>query len=105
MKGHWSPPNAHVFEKDSIPLIEIEGDNLAFDPSHDKHGADFFMYSFVDSQENEIENHLVEEQVDVPNFSLLDDIVDVVDFPIYDEYDVDFIEQPVAFYLVENVPF
>jgi hypothetical protein len=42
-------------------------------------------------------------------FFLLDDIADVVDLPIYDEYDdgydVDFLEQPVARSLSENVPF
>jgi hypothetical protein len=40
---------------------------------------------------------------------LLDDIADVVDLPIYDEYDddydVDFLEQPTACSLSENVPF
>jgi hypothetical protein len=48
------------------------------------------MYSFADSQEDEFANQLVEEQVDVPSFFLLDDIADVVDLPIYDEYDDDF---------------
>jgi hypothetical protein len=64
------------------------------------------MYSVVDSQENKFSNQLVEEQVDVPRFFLLDDIVDLT---IYDEYDndygVDFLEQPVACSLSENVPF
>jgi hypothetical protein len=58
------------------------------------------MYSFVDSQENEFANQLVEEQVDVPIFFLLDDIADVVDLYLYDEYDydydVDFLEQATA---------
>ena len=67
------------------------------------------MYSFVYSQENEFANQFVEEQVDVPSFFLLDDIVDVVDFPIYDEYDddcdVDFLEQPTTCSLSKNVPF
>jgi hypothetical protein len=58
------------------------------------------MYSFIDNQEDEFANQYVEEQVDVPSFFLLDDIVDVVDLPIYDEYDddyeVDFLEQPTA---------
>jgi hypothetical protein len=67
------------------------------------------MYSFVDSQKNEFANQFVEEQVDVPSFFLLDDIADVVDFPIYDEYDddcdVDFLEQLVVCSLSENVPF
>ena len=67
------------------------------------------MYSFVDSQENEFANQLVEEQVDVPSFFLLYDIENVVDLPIYDEYDdgydVDFLEQPASRSLSENVPF
>ena len=66
------------------------------------------MYSLVDSQEDEFANQLVEKQVDVPSLSLLDDIADVVDFPIYDEYDddygVDFLEQPTACSLSEIVP-
>jgi hypothetical protein len=67
------------------------------------------MYSFVDSQENEFANQLVEEQVDVPRFFLLDDIADVVDLSLYDkyddDYDVEFLEQPVACSLSENVHF
>jgi hypothetical protein len=42
--------NVDYFAKDYIPLIEKEGSNLVFDPSHDKHGADCFMYSFVESR-------------------------------------------------------
>jgi hypothetical protein len=101
--------NTNYFAKDCIPLIKREGANLTSDPSHDRHGDDCFMYSFVDNQEDDFANQLVEEQVDVLRFSLLDDIVDVVDLPIYDEYDddcdVDFLEQPVACSLSENVPF
>jgi hypothetical protein len=66
------------------------------------------MYSFVDSQENEFANQFVEEQVDVPSFFLSDDNVDVVDFPIYDEYDddcdVNFLEQLSVSSLSENAP-
>jgi hypothetical protein len=89
--------NIDDFAKDYILVIKKEGANLVSDPSHDKHGADSFMYSFIDSQENEFANHLVEEKVDVSNVFLLDDIADVVDLPIYDEYDdyydVDLLEQ------------
>jgi len=42
--------NADDFAKDYIPLIEKEGVDLAYDPSHEKHEDGFFMYSFVDSQ-------------------------------------------------------
>jgi hypothetical protein len=104
-----------VFEKNDDKLEEQANlpsffdTNLAFDPSHDKHGVDYFMYSFIDSLENEFANQLVEDQVDVPRFFLLDDIADIVDFHIYDEYDddhgVDILEQPVAFSLSKNFPF
>jgi hypothetical protein len=67
------------------------------------------MYSFVDDRKNEFANQFVEEQVDAPSFFLLDNIADVVDFPIYDEYDdycdVDFLEQPSVCSLSENVLF
>jgi hypothetical protein len=53
--------NDNDFSKDYIPLIEKESVNLASGPSHDKHGVDCFMYSFVDSQESEFANKLVEE--------------------------------------------
>jgi hypothetical protein len=100
--------NVDDFAEDYIPLVEKEGANLAFDSSHDKHGADCFMYSFVDSQESEFADQPVEEQVDVPSFFLLDDIADVDDFPRYDEYnddyEVDFPEQAIACSLSENDP-
>jgi hypothetical protein len=67
------------------------------------------MYSFVDSEEDEFANPLVEEKVDVPCFFLLYDIANVVDFPIYDEYDddceVEFLEKLDVCPLSENVPF
>jgi hypothetical protein len=63
---------------------------LHLDLCHQEKETNCFMYSFVDSQEDEFENQLVEEKVDVPRFSLLDDITDVVDSTIYDDYDVDF---------------
>jgi hypothetical protein len=101
--------NVDDFAKDYIPLVEKEGVNLAYDPSHDNHGANCFMYSFVECQGNEFANQLVEEQVDVPSFFLLDDTTNVVDFPIYDEYDddydVEFLEQLAACSLSKNVPF
>jgi hypothetical protein len=107
--GPLEVSNANDFAKNYIPLVERGGVDLASDPSHDKQGADCFMYSFVDSQEDEFANQFVEEQVDVPSLFLLDDIAYVVDLPIYDEYDddydVDFLEQPTACSLSENVPF
>jgi hypothetical protein len=101
--------NANNFAKYYIPLIEREGTYVASDPPHYKHGADCFIDSFVDSQEYEFANQLVKKQVDIPIFFLLDGIADVVDLPIYDEYDDDydakFLEQPTACSLSENVPF
>jgi hypothetical protein len=95
--------------EEKATLLYFFDTNLVSDPSHDKNGANYFMYSFVDSQENEFVNQLVEEQVDVPSFLLLHDNANIVDFPIYDEYDddhgVEFLEQPTSFYLSENVPF
>jgi hypothetical protein len=101
--------NVNDFAKNYIPLIEREGTYVVSDPPHDKHGVDCFIYSFVDSQEDEFANQFVEEQVDVPSFFLLDNIADVVDLPIYDEYDDDYDddlpEQSTAFPLSENVLF
>jgi hypothetical protein len=101
--------NANDFVEDYIPLIKRENTYVISDPPHDKHKADCFIYSFVDSQEDEFANQSVEEQVDAPSFFLLDDIADVADFPIYDEYDddyeVEFLGQPTACSPPENVPF
>jgi hypothetical protein len=100
--------NVNDFAKDCIPLIEKGGANLASDLSPDEHGADCFIYSFVNCQEDEFANQSVEEQVDVPSLFLLDDIAYIVDLPIYDEYDddyeADFLEQPTACSLSEIVP-
>jgi hypothetical protein len=97
--------NAHNFAKNYIPLVERGGVDLAYDPSHNKLGADCFMYSFVDSQEDEFANQFVEEQIDVPSWFLSDDIAYVSDLPIYDEYDVDSLEQPTTCSLSKNIPF
>ena len=98
-----------TFANNYFPFIEREGTYVVFDPPHDKHGADCFIYSFVDSQEDEFANQFVEEQVDVPSFFLLDNIADVVDLPIYDEYDDDYDnnppEHPTTFPLSKNVLF
>jgi hypothetical protein len=101
--------NADDFAKDCIPLIEKEGANLYYDPFHDKHEIDCFMYLCVDSHENEFADHLVKEQVDVPSFFFLDDIADVVELSLYDkyddDYDVEFLEQSSECSLLENVHF
>jgi hypothetical protein len=101
--------NANDFLEDYIPLIKREGTYAVSNPPHDKNEADCFIHSFVDNQEDEFEKQSVEEQVDVPSFFLLYDIVDVVDLPIYDEYEddyeVDFLEHPTACSSPKNVPF
>jgi hypothetical protein len=107
--GPLEVSNANDFAKNYIPLVERGGVDLAYDPPHDKQGVDCFMYSFVDNQEDEFSNQSFEEQVHVPSLFLLDDITYIVDLHIYDEYDddyeVDFLEQPTACSLSENVPF
>jgi hypothetical protein len=43
---------------------------VIFDTPHDNHKADYFIYSCMDSQEDEYANRSVEEQVDAPSFFL-----------------------------------
>jgi hypothetical protein len=99
--------NANDFAEDDIPLIKGKNTYMVPDSPQDKHEADRFMYSFVDSQENGFANQSVEEKIDTPSFFLLDDIADVAYFPVCDEYDddyeVDFF--PTACSPLENVPF
>jgi hypothetical protein len=90
-------PNANDFAKNYIPLVERGGVDLVSDPSHDKQGADYFMYSFIDSQEDEFTNQFVKEQVDIPSLFLLDDIAYVSDFPVYDKYEDDYDVEDVLF--------
>jgi hypothetical protein len=49
-------PNTKDVAKNYVPLVEREGVDLVFDPSHDKQGVDCFMYSFIDNQEDECTN-------------------------------------------------
>jgi hypothetical protein len=87
--------NVDDFAEEHVPLVEKEGASLDFDSSHDKHGAYCFMYSFVDSQEIEFADQPIEEKHVVPMFYIYD-IVEVDDFPKYDqyndEYEVEFSE-------------
>jgi hypothetical protein len=55
--GPLEVSNANDFAKKYIPPVERGG----VDPSHDKQRVDCFMYSFVDSQEDEFTNQFVEE--------------------------------------------
>jgi hypothetical protein len=80
-----------------IPHVERGSVDLASNPYHDKQRDDCFMYSFVDSQEDEFTNQFVVKQVDVPSLLLLDDIAHVVDFPIYDKYEDDCDVEDVLF--------
>jgi hypothetical protein len=81
--------NTNDVAKNYVPLVEREGADLVSDPSHDKQGADYFMYSFIDNQEDECTNQFVEGQVDVPSFFLLDDLAYVSDLPAYDKCEDD----------------
>jgi hypothetical protein len=83
------PLEAHDCAKNYIPLVNGRGDVLAYDPSHDKQWADHFIYSFVDSQENEFVNQSVEEHINVPSLFLSDDLAYDVDLPVYDKYEDD----------------
>ena len=93
--GPLEVSNANDFAKNYIPLVERGGVDLSSDPSHDKKGDDCFMYSFVDSQEDEFANPFVEENVDVPSLFLLDDIA--YDLPVYDKYEDDYDVKDVLF--------
>jgi hypothetical protein len=78
LKSVANTENDGVAEEHEI--VHKQEVDLHPDLCHHEQETDCFMYSFVDSQENEFANQLVEEQVDVPRFFLLDDIADVVDF-------------------------
>jgi hypothetical protein len=54
--GPLEIPNTKDVATNYVPLVEREGANLVVDPSHDKQGADYFMYSFIDNQEDECTN-------------------------------------------------
>jgi hypothetical protein len=81
--------NAYDCAKNYIPLVKRRGVVLASEPFHDKQGDDYFIYSFVDSQEDEFENQFVEEQINGPSLFLLDNVAYDVDFPVYDKYEDD----------------
>jgi hypothetical protein len=105
--------NVDAFAKKYISPIQEEvvdlncfASGLNFDPSQDKQGVDYFMYSFENFHENELVDHPTEEQVDVSRFFLVDDIADVDFFPRYDEYnddyDIDFLEQPTCMFSIKK---
>jgi hypothetical protein len=54
--GPLKVSNAYDCAKNYIPLVKRRGVVLASEPSHDKKGADYFIYSSVDSQEYEFAN-------------------------------------------------
>jgi len=101
--------NENDFTKDYIPLVEIKEAYVVFDPPHDKHGSNCFMYSSIYNKKDKCTDRSVEELVDVPSFFLLNNIADVVELPIYDEYDDDYDnnppEHPTTFPLSKNVLF
>jgi hypothetical protein len=89
--------NANDYAKNYIPLVERGGVDIASNLYHDKKRADYFMYSFVDTQEDEFTNQFVEKQVDVPSLFLLDDTTYVVDLPVYNKYEDDCDVEDVIF--------
>jgi hypothetical protein len=86
-----------ILQKIIFHMLKEEAVDLASNPYHDKQRADCFMYSFVDSQEDEFTNQFVVKQVDVPSLLLLDDIAHVVDFLVYDKYEDDCDVEDVIF--------
>jgi hypothetical protein len=54
--GALKVSNAYDCDKNYIPLVKRRGVVLASEPSHDKKGDDYFIYSSVDSQEYEFAN-------------------------------------------------
>ena len=87
--GPLEVSNVYDCAKNYIPLVERRSVVLSSKPSHDKQGAGYFMYSFVDSQEDEFANQFVEEQINISNLFLLDDVVYDVGLPIYRKYEDD----------------
>jgi hypothetical protein len=90
-------PNANDFVENCIPRVERGGVNSISDPSQDKQGTDYFMYSFIDRQEDECKNQFVEEQVGIPSLFLLYNLAFVSDLPIYDKYEDDYDVEDVFF--------
>jgi hypothetical protein len=87
--GPLEVSNAYDCPKNYIPLVKRRGVVLASDPSHDKKEADYFIYSFVDNQEDEFANQFVEEHINVLSLFLLDDVAYDDDSPAYEKYEDD----------------
>jgi hypothetical protein len=85
-------PNTSDLVKNRIPLVGRRGISSVSNPSQSKQEVDYFMYSFMDRQEDECTNQFVKEQVDIPNLFLLDDL------PVYDQYEDDYDIKDVLFY-------
>jgi hypothetical protein len=69
LKSVANTENDGVAEEHEI--VHKQEVDLHPDLCHHEQETDCFMYSFVDSQENEFANQLVEEQVDVPSLFLV----------------------------------
>ena len=85
-------PNTSDLVKNHIPLFGRRGISSVSNPSQSKQEVDYFMYSFMDRQEDECTIQFVKEQVDIPNLFLLDDL------PVYDQYEDDYDIKDVLFY-------
>jgi len=95
--GLLESPNSNDFAENYIPLVKRGGADLVSDPSHHKQEVDYFMYSFIDNQEDEFTKQFVKEKVDVPSLFLLDDIAYVSSLPIYEKYEDDYDLEDVIF--------
>jgi hypothetical protein len=89
--------NAHALVEKCIPLAERGGVNLVSDPSQGKQEANYFMYLFIDSQDDECKNQFVKEQVGIHSLLLLDDLSYVNDIPVYDKYEDNYDVEDIFF--------
>ena len=82
-----------LFQEDNIQevffLDTLEKQDYIFDQLHEG-------FNVAGCHHNEFANQLVEEQ-DVVPFSLSNNSTDIFDPPRYDEYDDDFLEQPILY--------
>ena len=81
----------YLFQDENIQevvfLDTLEKQDYIFDQLHEE-------LNIVGCHENEFEYQLIKEQ-DVVPFSLIDNSTKLFDLPRYDEYDDDFLEQPI----------
>jgi len=82
--------NAHDFAQNEIPLVKQENFVSVLDLTYEKQEVECFMYSPLDCYERKFVNHFIQEQVDIPSIFLVDDTIDFLGEPTYDEYNDDY---------------